>query len=39
MKTILLTHPHSGMDRQEEVRKELWKSPLDGGSKLDFFSI
>jgi hypothetical protein len=39
MKTVLLTHAHPGMDRQEQMRKELWKPPLNGISKVGFFSI
>jgi hypothetical protein len=38
-KTVLLTHPHSGMDRQQQMGKELRKAPFDGIPELNFFFI
>lgn len=39
IETVLLAHPHPGMNGQKEVRQELRKTPPDGRPQADLFRV
>ena len=39
LQSILIAHPHPGMDGQKKVRQELLEQAPDGSSKADLFIV
>jgi hypothetical protein len=39
LQSVLLAHPHPGMDGQKEVRQELLEPAPDGSMKADLFLV